>query len=146
MPAGAASHGRCTPCARRSPKISIPRACGRVGAHARPNTRFASTRQWAAIAATADAVGEPWESTDDLRRGFVCVNCGRQTPSLFVQSRLATSEHYKAVAHPYIECEFMDNMANPRAVVDFYSPLDCKREETYVADRPSFLLEARFRS
>ncbi|RWW05928.1 hypothetical protein GW17_00030778 [Ensete ventricosum] len=55
--------------------------------------------------------GESRESVDD-RRFLRCVNCGLGMRSLFVQYspgniRLMKCEHCKAVADPYIECEFM---------------------------------------
>ncbi|WOK99528.1 hypothetical protein Cni_G08240 [Canna indica] len=59
----------------------------------------------------ASAAGEYRESADD-RRLLRCVNCGWGMQSLFVQYspgniRLMKCEHCKAVADPYIECEFM---------------------------------------
>ncbi|THU74908.1 hypothetical protein C4D60_Mb04t38360 [Musa balbisiana] len=67
------------------------------------------------VAPNANAGGDSGEgsteSVDD-RRFLRCVNCGSGMGSLFVQYspgniHLMKCEHCKAVADPYIECEFM---------------------------------------
>ncbi|XP_042428747.1 protein ARV 2-like isoform X1 [Zingiber officinale] len=58
------------------------------------------------------AVRDKSSDVSEHRRLLRCVNCAREMPSLYVQYspgniRLMKCEYCRAVADPYIECEFM---------------------------------------
>ncbi|XP_042424655.1 protein ARV 2-like isoform X2 [Zingiber officinale] len=59
-----------------------------------------------------NAVRDKSSDVSEHRRLLRCVNCAREMPSLYVQYspgniRLMKCEYCRAVADPYIECEFM---------------------------------------